>query len=78
MRKNLNICCTKYVPVPISKCFIKKPENNKEIDQMLNKENKSVESSSQKKKLVTKTFVDKDGYNGVFEHPLESHLIFFF
>lgn len=33
---------------------------------MLNKENRgNNESSSQKKKLVTKTFVDKDGYNGI-------------
>lgn len=48
------------------KAKIKKPENNKEIDQMLNKENRandSSTSSNQKKKLVTKTFVDKDGYN---------------
>ena len=49
----------------------KKPDNNLEIDNMFNKENKSAapsqESShgTQKKKLVTKTFTDQDGYTGI-------------
>jgi hypothetical protein len=44
----------------------KKPNNNKEIDTMFNKENKSEITSSngthQKKQWVTKTYTDKDGY----------------
>ena len=48
----------------------KKPNNNLEIDNMLNKENKSSNGSqlsnhaTQKKQLVTKTYTDQDGFTG--------------
>jgi hypothetical protein len=47
----------------------KKPNNNLEIDNMLNKENKSsigsqLSNHSQKKQLVTKTYTDQDGFTG--------------
>lgn len=51
----------------------KKPNNNQEIDKMFNKENQHTQehqageissSAGKKKQLITKTFIDEDGYQG--------------